>query len=156
MVSRLVGDWRRAGIVLRNLATNINTVAQLRLYEDGEMILQKMKDHIDAQDLNWKPLSERTISLKNGEDTVYVETGWLKENLVVRRLKSSVKGSTIFVGASPWKTHPSGVRFSDLMIWLEYGTETIPARPLIRPTFVEVQEYIKSSWEDIIIKAMEE
>jgi len=150
----LYGDWKRAGVVLKNLATKIAPIAQARLYEDGEMVLEKMKGHIDAQDLNWRPLADSTIAMKNGDDTIYVQTGWLKENLSVRRLKSSVKGSTIFIGASPWKTHPSGVKFSDLMIYLEFGTVNMPPRPLIRPTFEEVKKEIRKEWSEVIVKAM--
>lgn len=154
MSSKLYGDWKRAGVVLKNLATKIAPIAQARLYEDGEMVLEKMKGHIDAQDLNWRPLADSTIAMKNGDDTIYVQTGWLKENLSVRRLKSSVKGSTIFIGASPWKTHPSGVKFSDLMIYLEFGTVNMPPRPLIRPTFEEVKKEIRKEWSEVIVKAM--
>jgi hypothetical protein len=155
MASRLTGDWKRVGLVLQALATKLTPLAQARLYEDGEIILEKLRGHIDSQDLNWTPLSKRTVTLKSGDDTIYVDTGWLKENLTVRRLKSSVKGSTIFVGATPWQTHPSGKKFSDLMLWLEYGTESTPPRPLIRPTWQEVQDDIKKSWKDVILKAME-
>jgi HK97 gp10 family phage protein len=149
--SKLYGDWKRAGIVLKNLATRIYPVAQARLYKDGEIILEKLKGHIENQDLNWTPLSNNTVKLKNGDDTILVQTGWLKENLSVRRLKSSSKGSTIFVGASPWKTHPSGVKFSDLMLWIEYGTENMPPRPLMRPTFEEVKAEIEKNWKNVII-----
>ena len=84
---------------------------------------------------------------QKGHDKIYVETGWLKENLSVRRITIKPLRSTIFVGASPWKTHkPSGKKFSELMIMLEYGTDEIPARPLIRPTWAEIEKEIKAGW----------
>ena len=82
------------------------------------------------QDLSWTPLSEHTIELKGGDSTIYVETGQLRSGLSVRRIKSSSTGSTIFVGASPWKRHNGGMKLSDLLIWLEYGTDKMPPRPL--------------------------
>lgn len=146
----ITGDWNRAGVYLRNLAVKLKPAFEAQLYEDGEFVLQKMKDHIDNQDLSWTPLAERTIELKGGDDTIYVETGALKDGLTVRRIKSTTKGSTIFVGASPWKRHPSGMKMSDLMIWLEYGTDKIPPRPLVEPTIEEVEDILKNNWEDLM------
>ena len=88
--------------------------------------------------------------MKGGDTTIYVDTGTLRNGLVVRRIKSSVKGSTIFVGASPWKRHESGVKMSELMIWLEYGTDKIPPRPLIAPTKEEVEGILHKSWKELM------
>ena len=145
----LRGDWNRAGIYLKNLAVKLKPAFEAQLYEDGQLILETIKGHIDAQDLNWTPLAERTIELKGGDDTIYVETGELYDGLTVRRIKSSVKGSTIYVGASPWKRHKGGMKMSDLMIWLEYGTDKVPPRPIIRPTHEEVQDLLKKNWKEL-------
>lgn len=150
MSLELSGDWNRAGLHLRSIATKLEPAFTAQIWDDGQMVLDKIKGHIDSQDLSWTPLAERTIVLKGGDDTIYVETGQLKEGLTVRRIKSSAKGSTIFVGASPWKKHEGGMKMSDLMIWLEYGTDKIPPRPLIRPSIEEVEDIIKSNWKDLM------
>ena len=98
-----------------------------------------------------------SIAMKDGDETIYVETGFLKDNLKVRKVKSPKNGVTYFIGADAWTTHkPSGLKFSNLMIYLEYGTSKIPPRPLIRPTLDEVEQEIKKHWEsclkDIISK----
>lgn len=141
-----VGDWQRAGTVLRGINTKLIPALKARLYEDGNLVLQRMQDHIDSQDLDWEPLTEKTVELKNGDDTIYIETGWLRDNLSVRKVKSSASDTAYFVGASAWKTHPSGVKFSDLMIWLEYGTDKMVPRPLIRPTYDEVEKELNEGW----------
>lgn len=124
---------------------------QAQLKEDGELILKTIKGHIDNQDLNWTPLSKSTIEMKNGDETIYVETGFLKDNLKVRKVKSPKNGVTYFIGADAWTTHkPSGLKFSDLMIYLEYGTANIPPRPLIRPTMQELESIIKSHWAKLL------
>lgn len=146
----LTGDWNRAGLFMKTLAVKLRPAFEAQLMEDGEFVLQKMQDHIDSQDLDWTPLSERTIELKGGDDTIYVETGALRNGLTVRRVKSSTKGSTIFVGASPWKRHDGGMKMSDLLIWLEYGTDKIPPRPLVQPTIEEVEDILKDHWEDLM------
>lgn len=148
--AKLTGDWKGAGIILQRLSASVSPIAEARLHEDGKIVLKRLVQHIDRQDLNWTPLAQRTIEAKNSEK-IYIETGWLKDNLVVRRLKNNPRGSTIFIGASPWKRHqPSGEKFSDIMIWLEYGTDKIPARPLIRPTWAELEKELKDNWRGMI------
>ena len=150
MTLKMTGDWNRAGVYLQNLAVKLKPAFEGQLYEDGELVLQTMRGHIESQDLSWTPLADRTVELKGGDTTIYVETGALKDGLTVRRIKSSVKGSTIFIGASPWKRHDGGMKMSDLMIWLEYGTDKIPPRPLVQPTIEEVEKIIKDNWKDLM------
>lgn len=146
---QMTGDWNRAGIHMQNLVVKLKPAFEAQFMEDGNFVLNAIKDHIDRQDLSWTPLSQRTVVLKGGDDTIYVDTGQLKDGLVVRRVKSSVRGSTIFVGASPWKRHEGGMSMSDLMIWLEYGTDKLPPRPLIEPTLKEVEHVLKEHWRGL-------
>lgn len=144
------GDWNKAGLHLKNIGVKLNPAFQALFEEDGDFVLKTMQGHIDSQDLHWTPLAQRTVELKGGSTTIYVDTGTLRNGLSVRRIKSSVKGSTIFVGASPWKRHaPSGAKLSDLLIWLEYGTDKIPPRPLVQPTIKEVQDILRDHWKDL-------
>ena len=156
MSLQLTGDWNKAGVYLRNLAVKLKPAFEGQLWEDGQFVLDKMRSHIDNQDLNWTPLAEKTIALKGGDDTIYVETGQLRDGLVVRRIKSTTKGSTIFVGASPWKRHEGGMKMSDLMIWLEYGTDKIVPRPLVQPTIEEVEDILKKHWKDLMKELIKE
>lgn len=135
---------------MRNLAVKLKPAFEAQLWEDGQLVLDKMRSHIDNQDLNWTPLAERTVELKGGDDTIYIETGALQSGLVVRRVKSTVKGSTLFIGASPWKRHEGGMKMSELLIWLEYGTDKIPPRPIVQPTIEEVEDLLKSNWKDLM------
>lgn len=148
--ARLTGDWRNAGMVLDWLPASMSSMAHAKLMETGELILDKMVEHIEKQDLNWESLSRFTIERK-GNNKVYIETGWLKDNLSVRQIATKPNKKRIFVGASPWKTHePSGLKFSDLMLYLEYGTEDIPARPLVRPTWEEMEKEVREVWSDAL------
>lgn len=144
------GDWAKAGAVLRGINVKLFPSFKAQLQEDGELILETILNHIDRQDLNWTPLAQRTVELKGGDSTIYVETGYLRDNISVRKIKSSSKDFTLFVGASAWKTTPSGLKFSDLMIWLEYGTDKMPPRPLIRPSWEEVEPIIKNNWRQLL------
>lgn len=152
----LTGDWNRAGVYMRNLAVKLKPAFEAQLWEDGNLVLETMRGHIDSQDLSWTPLAERTVELKGGDTTIYVETGQLRDGLVVRRVKSTARGSTLFVGASPWKRHAGGMKMSDLMIWLEYGTDKLPPRPLVEPTIEEVKKTIIDNWEELMKELLKE
>lgn len=157
MSLKLTGDWNRAGIFFQNLAVKLNPAFQVQMQEDSEFVLETIKGHIENQDLGWTPLSESTVELKGGDTTIYVETGTLLNGLSVRKVKSKQTGSTFFIGASPWKRHePSGAKLSDLMIWLEYGTDKIPPRPLIQPTYEEVESILKEHWRELLKDVIEE
>lgn len=144
------GDWTRAGIVLQSLSVNLVPAFKGQIDNDGELFLEKLRGHIDAQDLNWTHLAESTIALKGGDSTIYVDSGYLRDNIDVRRVRAPAGGYTLFIGASAWKRTPRGEKFSDLMIWLEYGTDKMPPRPLIRPTWDEVSSTIKNNWEKLL------
>jgi hypothetical protein len=150
------GDWSKAGIVLQALGDNLSPSYKAQMKEDGEFILDTLRGHIDSQDLNWTPLNEETITMKGGDSTIYVEKGYLYDNLSVRKVKSAKNGVSFFIGASAWKIHePSGMKLSDIMIWLEYGTDKIPARPLIRPTWEDIEPILKDHWEDLLKEMIE-
>lgn len=148
------GDWTRAGVVLQAINVNLFPMFKAQIEEDGELILEKIKGHIASQDLPWTPLSDRTIELKGGSDTIYVETGYLADNIKVRKVKSKKNGLTLFIGANAWDKHSSGVKMSDLMIWLEYGTDKIPPRPIIRPTYEEVESILHNNWSSLLEKVL--
>lgn len=147
---KLTGDWNRAGLYMQNLAVKLKPSFEAQIWSDGHFVLEKMQGHIDSQDLGWTPLSPHTIELKGGDSTILVETGALRNGLTVRRIKSTASGSTIFVGASPWKGHPSGMSMSTLMIWLEGGTDRMPPRPLIKPTIEEVKGILTDHWAGLM------
>jgi HK97 gp10 family phage protein len=144
------GDWQKAGMVLRAVSENLSPEMKKELRNSAEEINAKLISHIEAQDLDWTPLTEETIRIKHGNDTIYVDTGYLKGNLGVRMVKSSNNSMTIFAGASAWKRTPKGAKFSDLMMWLEYGTAKMPPRPLIRPTFEEMKPVLEKNWQSIL------
>ena len=136
------GDWSRAGVVLRNLSKHILPAFKVTIDKDGELIRERLVGHINAQDLSWKPLAQKTIELK-GHNKIYIETGSLKNGIVARRIRAPKNGYSLFIGCNAWEKNSKGSKLSDIMIYLEYGTSKIPARPLIRPTWEELRGQIK-------------
>lgn len=150
----MYGDWAKSGVMLKALQVKLMPLAMAKLDENGKLVLDKLKDHISKQDLSWTPLAKNTIYKKNS-DKILVETGALQDGFVVRKIKSAKDDYTLFIGASPWKTHkPSGLKMSDLMIYMEYGTGRVPPRPLIQPTYDELESKLKDGWEEVIKDAM--
>lgn len=144
------GAWDKVPKILNGLRKNLVPAFVAQIQSDGELYLQTIIDHIDRQDLNWVPLSERTIELKGGDDTVYVETGFLIDNLKVLKVTSTKKKVEFFIGAPNTVRTSEGVKLSDLMIWLEYGTDKIPARPLLRPSWSEIEPIIKNNMRELL------
>ena len=142
----LYGQWKSAGVTLRNLSQNISRDADKQLREDAEYVKDKIVGHIDSQDLPWASLSPITVRIKKSAK-IYVDTGTLRDSITVRGIKSGVRRSTVFIGANSYTVHsPSGMRMSQLMNILEYGTRYAPPRPLIRPTWEEVRPEIENRW----------
>lgn len=145
-----VGDWEKASHVLNYLADNLHPAYIAQFREDSDFVLEKMRGHIDAQDLGWAPLSPDTLRLKSGNSTILVETGTLRGSLKVLAITSG-SGAQFFIGAASGG-HPSGLDVSQLMVFIEYGTSRMPARPLIRPTYEEVQDILKKHWKELLVK----
>ena len=108
------GDWTRAGTILQGLSVSLCPAFKAQLQEDGELILKTLLSHIDKQDLNWTPLADRTVELKGGDTTIYVETGYLQENLQVRKIKAPKDGTVASVNVSQGATMNQG----DLLVSL--------------------------------------
>jgi len=150
----LKGDWNKLISSLTSLKDGLGVAMHSKLDEDGELVLEVMKGHIRDQDLNWRPLANSTIKKKSGNDTIYVESGWVYDNLEALKVRSNSKRGTLFIGASRNKTHPSGANFSSLLAWMEYGTEKMPPRPLIRPSYLEAKKIVREDWYDVISDVM--
>jgi len=152
------GQWREANIFLTNLSRNITPDMDEAMRDSAELVLKRLIERIDSGGTDWKPLEERTVRLK-GFDTIYIESGWLKKNLSIRKLtnmQSRMGGKTLIIGASPWKTHPSvgragrALKFSDLMTYLEYGTTRMEGRPLLVPVFKAVNSEVIKIFKEAV------
>ncbi len=102
----------------------------------GNAIMGAVKGHIKAQDLKWKPLKPITIKLK-GHDTIYVHTVDYYNRIQAQLRPMDNDGISLTV--APRGKHVSGLDIQILARMLEYGTSKMPARPLWRPSFEEVQ-----------------
>ena len=137
-----VGDWDKVEALFNFLTDgSFKEAIKDKLREDGDLIVDSIKNHITAQDLGWTPLAESTLKKKQGT-MIYVETGQLLNSITQR--DSNTGDMSIEIGAEG--EHSSGISNDMLLTYLEYGTNKIPPRPLIRPTFEEYQNKSKNDW----------
>ncbi len=147
----LTGMWKETKNALQKLTKDLSPTITAEVSEDGDLILDKIQGHIYSGDLGWTSLSPDTVRIKQGDDTILIETGTLANSFAVQKFKFS-DGVNIFVGVPTNTPHPSGISADKLMFWIENGTSRMPARPLIAPTLEEVEKELPKRWKDVIQK----
>lgn len=117
--------------------------------DDG--LVQAAEDELDAAEtaydkeetvlgMPWKPLSPVTIA-KKGHDTILVEEGDMRDSGFVEEGEDAVR-----VGFSDWKVAIH-----------EYGTETIPPRPIVGPMRIDLKHnQLRSAVGEAIEESLEE
>lgn len=148
ITTKLTGDWNRLANKLRSLPSDISQAKELGLQKAGNETVKTVKGHIERQDLGWSPLDESTIKQK-GHSKILVETGTLASHIDV----TEVSKDSIFIGAKN-ATYPNGEDVNDVLKYHEFGTETEPPRPLVRPSFNEVKPKVKDMIKEEIINAI--
>ena len=107
--------------------------AQRQTRQFAEEIAEEARNIIIEQRYNWAPLDPDYLDwkIKKGLDPrILIATRDYLEHIGTYE-----QDGKIFVGPLPGTHKPSGVPYVKLARWFEYGTETMPARPLWRPLF---------------------
>lgn len=107
--------------------------AQKQIRQFAEEIAEEARDIIKEQRYDWVPLDPDYLAskIKKGLDPrTLIATGDYLDHIGTYE-----KDGKIFVGPLPGTHKPSGLTYVHLARIHEYGTETIPARPLWRPLF---------------------
>lgn len=148
------GDWDKLNQVLSKIkSSGIVPAFKAKLNDMGDYVVEKIQGHIQLQDLSWRPLSEKTIELKFGDDRVYIETGLLM-NSFCAKVVTQGSDACLYVGVDPDVTTNDGTKLSDVLIYMEYGTDSQVPRPLIQPTAKEVAPVIKKEVAEAIKKVL--
>jgi len=102
---------------------------------------RKIKEHIDAQDLNWEPLNPDYKKRK--QEQGYDTRIWIARGILRRHIKVARRGPADYVVTIPPEAeYPEGINIRKVFFANEYGRldGSIPARPLFRPTKKEVRK----------------
>lgn len=134
----LYGDWERArrwtvAMQSPNMMDNLKP----ELLKLGEAVAEKVKYHIQAQDLSWTPLRKETIHRK-GHSLAYLETHEYFNSIVAKVTRESAFSMDVSIWPDGTNSK-SDLPLDQIGFWLEYGTPTIPARPLWRQVMLEME-----------------
>lgn len=148
IITKLTGDWNKLANKLTSLPSDIAQAKEQGLEKAGDETVKTIKGHLERQDLGWTPLDESTIKEK-GHSKILIETGTLASSIKL----TEVSKDAIFIGAND-TSYPNGESVNDVLKYHEFGTETEPPRPLVRPSFNEVQPKVKNMLKEEIINAI--
>ena len=121
----------------------------------AESVAEDVKKTVEEQKLKWAPLSPEYLKHKKDkglDERILIATrDYLDNGIGVYK-----KDNYVVVGPLPGKHKDSDLSYQDLAMFLEYGTENMPARPLWRPLRAEAKEKIKSFKKDYARKVVKD
>lgn len=116
-------------------AENLQNTEAYRVANDiKHSLLNQTLGHVDIQ---------QATKDQKGSSKILIETGELANSITVQDL-----GDKVLI--SPQGSHHSGLSANELATIHEYGTETIPPRPFIRPIYEDNKETIVDNFEDLV------
>lgn len=134
--------------------------------EIAEQIADEAVEVIESQRYRWKPLSEEYKARKQEmgyDERIYIRTGEF-----VSKIDHGEKNNKVWTGIPPDAEHTGEMARSDepdkksIPMWLlarflEFGTKTIPPRPLWRPLIAKyVRSQVRKKFAERYRKALRE
>lgn len=138
-----IGDWDKVNEIIAKVASKIEQAKESFVKELGDNTLQKLKGHIEAQDLAWRPLSKAYLDLKESQgypSDTWVRTGKLYDSLSIIKIQQGV-----CVGVPEGEKTEDGEEMSMIAAVHEFGALSVGIfeRPLFRPTMEEMIAWIE-------------
>jgi hypothetical protein len=132
---KLEGDWGNMARMMNTMPLDIRT-SYIKAQTTMAKRLQKIiKEHIMDNDMGWKALNKRTISIK-GHGNPWYDTGAIYNNISI-----ITKGMKVFVGIPKGSSSYDGKRsLQSIAGAMEYGTGKMTARPLFLPSSREIDQ----------------
>lgn len=138
MPVKRVGDWTKAGLLIRNLKPDIKKANTLALMQVGLKAESLMVKFIQRQPGTWPSLNEQYLERKTAEgksNQMLIAT-----SSMISAITSSVKYPNVFVGVKRNKVSKDGENIANIAAVMAFGTrdETIPARDFLTPPMKQV------------------
>lgn len=134
---KLIGDWTGVEHFFNDLGIEVKKKTLQAQWEIAKKLKKIVVGHLLAQDLNWPPLSPKTIAnKKDNKGLILISTETYLDNIKVWRTSDKV-----FVGVKKgitYKGRGKAVSLERVAMWQEYGTSKSPARPLWGPSINEI------------------
>lgn len=134
-------DFERKLKALESLEKELPYVKDAMARNAAFYYRRKIKEAINAQDLDWEELSPKYKAWKKRmgyDERIWIARGILRKNLKVVRFSFANYAVTVPPGAE----YPEGIRVRNVLLIQEFGTADgrIPARPLFRPVRQQVTQ----------------
>jgi len=126
---RTYGPWDRFIAYPRRLSKELPKIAVKAINTEGQAITEALKNAMASGKAGGPGLSPITVA-KKGHGTKLVDSGALAGSVSFDPVDVGKNG---FVGIKEGVGHPTGISMTALMAIQEFGTGTIPARPIIVP-----------------------
>lgn len=138
MVAKKTGDWAGALNFLRQMGYRVKTVTNKEQYAVCRELKTIVIGHLVSQDLNWEPLKEKTLKIKNPKnvDKILIDTELYMNSITLLR-----QGEFVSVGIKKGMAYRKKGNFTTVdrvANMLEYGTTKMVARPLWQPSIEEL------------------
>lgn len=154
-VTGLFGDWKKVRPKIAATQYALRHKARGLLYELAEKYLELVVKHIASQDFALQALALSTTRQK-GTDLIFYDKGTYVKKLTSKILLERLNEFQVAAGAFESIIYKGSITMHDIAKWQEYGTDTIPARPLYTLTLKELlskndipkkfRRYIKGIW----------
>lgn len=152
MGGRTFGSWNKIGRMLKLSKFKAQEEGKEALKDCAEIYQEEVMRLIFQQPDYWKDLTDKwkRRKLREGKSRrMYEYFGQFISEIDSRGVKGEFSGQKLFVGASPWKRHHSGLRMDELSEILQYKYD----RPLFAPAWEraksKVNKRLKRAGADI-------
>lgn len=141
MSNSITGDWDKIQKFCKDFGKDLEKEGKKYISEQSKMVQQTVQDKIKSGE-GMKALKPSTIA-KKGSNRPLIETGTLLDSISVE-----IKGLSFTV--KPTGDNPSGLTNEQQAIYHEFGTERIPPRPFMRPSYEEVEPKLKEEISEVV------
>jgi hypothetical protein len=116
----------------------------------AELMKQELVKAIEKQRYSskWAPLSFSYMRYKKLHGlslNVWEAHGILKDSIIARK-----QNGHYVIGIDETKRYKNGPKVAQVAKWMEYGTSTMPARPLFRPVITYIRKNMGRYWRKFL------
>lgn len=139
------GQWQKANRMIDNLERDIEFASKQYLMQVGIKGRDTAVEHIQKQDLNWKPLTSRYKAYK--EKKKLSNKILISDSTYWQNITTFTEKDKAYIGVKRDVKDKDGNQIANIAKVLEYGSvsRNIPARPLWSPVMMEMKKWIREN-----------
>lgn len=138
------GDWDLVLNLASNMSADIQRANKITLMQLSSRAEAMAVKHLRDQDLKWRKLNPDYAKRKASQglsDKILIATSSMFQSVTSQ---VNQQGTQSFAGVLKKARNKKGVVIADIALTMEYGSvkQGIPARPLWRPVYKKMKEYL--------------